>query len=495
MANELDEAVVEQPSLKQDVKVEKRGACERHVTVTIAAEEIDRYFQKQFDELVPKAEVPGFRIGKAPRSLVENKFRKQIGDQVKGMILMDSLSQVSNGNEFAAIGEPDLDFDAVDLPDAGALTYEFNIEVRPEFELPNWRGLELERPEHEFKDAEIERSVDEFFTRATTAHLVPVDEPVAVGDFVVIRLVSRVDGKILSESDEETIQVRPRLVLSDASIDDFQQRIVGKRSGEKLEFELQISEFAENEALQGKPVMLELEILDVKRHDRGDRQAALGALGGMGEDDVRRYVRGEMQRRLEYQQRQQLRNQISRLLTESAEWELPQGLLRRQSRRELERAVMEMHSSGLSDSEVQARENLLRQDVLQRTATMLKEHFILERIAEEEKVEDKPEDYDREIARIAAQRNESPRKIRARLEKSGQMDTLRNMIVEQKVIELIESHAKFKKVPYASGETAEVVGIDFFAGGEFVSDIPTAQHDPSANEPFLQKYGDKKERG
>lgn len=494
MSNELEQAVVEQPTLKQEIKIEKRSACERHVTVTVAAEEIDRYFQKQFDELVPKAEVPGFRTGKAPRTLVENKFRKQISDQVKGMILMDSLSQVSNGNDFAAIGEPDLDFDAVNLPEHGPLTYEFNIEVRPEFDLPNWRGLELERPEHEFSETEIERAVDEFFARTTEAHLVPVDAAIAADDYIVVRFKSTADGRVLAESEEETIQVRPKLVLSDAIVEDFATRVVGKRGGDKISIATRISEFAENEALQGQPIELEVEILDVKRYDRSNRQTALETFGNLSEADIRKMVLSAMQNRLGYQQRQRLRQQISRLLTESANWELPPGLLRRQSRRELERAVMEMRSSGLSENEIQARENLLRQDVLQRTETLLKEHFILERIAEEEKVTDSPADYDREIERIAAQRNESPRRIRARLEKTGQMDTLRNMIVEQKVIELIESHAKFKKVPYESADTVEVVGVEFFAAGQVEHDIPTAQHDPSAHDPFLEKYGDKKDR-
>ena len=492
MANDLDQEVVEQPKLKQDVKIEKRGACERHVTVTIPRDEIERYFEKQFDDLVPKAEVPGFRPGKAPRTLVENKFRKQIGDQVKGTILMDSLSQVSSGDEFAAIGEPDLDFDGVILPDDGPLTYEFNIEVRPEFDLPNWKGLNLEQPEHEFSEAEVDRAVDEFYGKFS--QLSPVDEPARHGDYIVVNITSRHDGKVVSKTEEETIQIRNKLILSDATLEDFDQWVVGKSAGESVSSEITISEFSDNQELQGKVVSLEIDILDVKRVDPGDRSKVLERIGFSTDEQLRDMVRNGMQSRLQYQRRQQLRNQISQLLTESATWELPPALLRRQSRRELERAVMEMRSSGLGEDEIQTRENVLRQNVLKRTETLLKEHFILERIAEEEHVQDSPEDYDREIARIAVQRNDSPRRVRARLEKSGQMDTLRNMIVEQKVIELIEENATFKSVPYDSADTADFFGIEFFAGGNVASEIPTAQYDPTANDSFQEKYGDRKER-
>ncbi len=144
MNTETSEVAVdeEKTKLNLSVDVKETSACERHVTVTVPREDIERYFSKQFDDLVPKAEVPGFRIGKAPRKLVEKKFRKQLSDQVKGSILMDSLTQVSETEDFSAISEPDLDFEQVNIPEEGDLTYEFNIEVRPEFDLPNWKGVE-----------------------------------------------------------------------------------------------------------------------------------------------------------------------------------------------------------------------------------------------------------------------------------------------------------------------------------------------------------------
>ncbi len=130
-----NENEVEDPQEKKElnlsVDVKEVSACERHVTVTIPREDIERYFEKEFDELVPKAEVPGFRTGRAPRALVENKFRKQISDQVKGTILMDSLSQIGDTQDYSAINEPNLDFDQVNIPDEGDMTYEFFLEVRP----------------------------------------------------------------------------------------------------------------------------------------------------------------------------------------------------------------------------------------------------------------------------------------------------------------------------------------------------------------------------
>ena len=173
-------------------------------------------------------------------------------------------------------------------------------------------------------------------------------------------------------------------------------------------------------------------------------------------------------------------------LTESADWELPPDLLRRQSKRELDRSVMELRSSGFGEDEIIARENRLRKNILERTERLLKEHFILERIAEEEDVQESPEDYDVEIARLAAQQNDSPRRIRARIERQGQMDSLRNMIIERKVIEMITEAAKVDATPYKTDEEETTTAINFFvAGGGAGEAIPEAKYeDGGPSEPL-----------
>ena len=133
-----DEA--EPQKLNLSIKVDSPSACQRHVTVTIPREDIERYFDKAFSELMGTAAVPGFRAGRAPRKLVEARFRKDVGDQVKGSLLMDSMTQVTEDEKFSAISEPDFDPLAVEVPDEGPMTFEFDLEVRPEFDLPEWKG-------------------------------------------------------------------------------------------------------------------------------------------------------------------------------------------------------------------------------------------------------------------------------------------------------------------------------------------------------------------
>ena len=186
-------------------------------------------------------------------------------------------------------------------------------------------------------------------------------------------------------------------------------------------------------------------------------------------------MKSELERQLAYRQSQSVRQQITGLLTESANWDLPPDLLKRQAHRELERSVMELRSSGFSDEQIRAHVNTLRQNSARSTATALKEHFILERIAEEEGFEASDDDYDAEIAMMAMQSGDSPRSVRSRIEKRGLMDALRNQIVENKVIQLITENATIKDIPHKTTEET-TSAIDFAVGGRPKADIPDAQH-------------------
>lgn len=465
----------ETQKLNLALDVKEVSACQRHVTVTIPREDIERYYQKQFDELAPKAEVPGFRIGRAPRNLIESKFRKQVGEQVKGSLLMDSLTQISDDEDFSAISEPELDYEQVNIPDEGPLTYEFDIEVRPEFDMPNYKGIKATQPEHEFTDADIDDQINRMASQFSD--MVPVDEAVAEGDVIICNLTSTLDGKTIASDEEVQVTVLPTLSLTDGVVEGFDKLMVGAKAEETKNTTVEVSEFADNEELQGKTLDLAIEVLDVKRIEKQTAEQVAEKMGIESVDELKNLIRQSLDERLKYAQRETLRDQITAWLTESATWELPPELLKRQSRRELSRNVMEMRSSGFSEQEIRARENSLRQNILEKTERLLKEHFILERIAEEENIEDTPQDYDLEIAKVAVQMNDSPRRVRARLERNGQMDSLRNMIIERKVIDLITDQAEISATEYDLQKKQEVEAINFTASAKKATDIPEAKYD------------------
>lgn len=481
---EPEETEEEAQKLDLSIEVASPSACQRHITVTIPRAEIDRYYDKAFSELMETANVPGFRSGRAPRKLIEARFRKDVTDQVKGSLLMDSMTQITEDEKFAAISEPDFDPTAVEVPEAGPMKFEFDLEVRPEFDLPEWKGLSIERPTHEFTNKDIDRRLERVL--ASHGRLVPFDGPASSGDYISCNLTFKNGAVELATSKEEIIRIRPVLSFRDGKIEGFDKLMKGVKAGETRQTNAKLTSDAPNESLRGQEITAIFEVLEVKKLELPElTPELLKDLGDFdSEAELRDAIKEDLERQLEYHRQQQARRQVTAALTVSANWQLPPELLRRQSRRELERAVLELRRNGFSDAEIRAYENDLRQNSAASTARALKEHFILERIAEDQKFDATPEDYQDEVALIAAQSGDSVRRVRARIEKQGLMDALRNQIIERKVIDLVLSHAKFKDVPYKP-EGSDTEAIDQSAGGEEPEDaaIPEAKH-PGEAEPL-----------
>lgn len=477
--------------LQIDVKVDVTSTCERHVVVSIPRAEVERYRQEAFNEVSPKAELPGFRAGKAPRKLVESRFKEQVGEQVKSTLVMDSLQQITEGDHFSAISEPDFDYDAVELPAEGDFKYEFKIEVRPDFDTPKWEGLALDRPTCELNDKHVDEHLSRTLKRFMTGEA--VDGPIEMGDNVTLSATFTLDGKEVSSFDEEDAVVAKQLKFGDAVVEGFDKLIVGKSEGDEFSTTVTMSEDAAIVDMRGKEVSAKFHIIEAKRIQVDEiGPATLDQLGFDDTDELRAFVRAELERQFEYHQQQALRKQIVDQLTKDANWELPESLVRRQTNRELQRMVLELQRSGFNQQQVNSYLNTARMNARESTIHALREHFVLEKIAEDLKVEPSAEDYDKEIQLIAEQNDTSARRIRARLEKSGQMDAIRNQIIERQVIERIVEAGKVKDQEDTSflKSDPEASDINFSIAGDY-SDIPEAKHDNEAVTPGALKLPEK----
>ncbi len=476
----IGEEELKQP-LEIDVAVDVESTCERHVVVTIPASEVVRYRQKSFDEVAPKAELPGFRAGKAPRKLVESRFREQVDEQVKNSLVMDSLQQVTEGDYFSAISEPDFDFDVIELPTEGDFRYEFRIEVRPDFETPKWEGLKLTRPVCELTQDHIDQHLAKTLARFMPGEA--VDGEAQLGDMITLNAHFSHEGKELHSFEQETVRLREKLSFGDAVLENFGSLLSGKKEGDKVECKVKISDSAANEELRGQEVDGELEIHEIRRIEIDEISSSmLESLGFDDTEELREFVKGELQKQFEYHQQQSLRKQIVEQLTKGADWDMPESLVRRQTNRELQRLRLELQRSGFNQEQINSYLNASRINAQNSTVQALREHFVLEKIAEDLEIEADSKDYDREIELIAEQSDTSPRRVRARLEKSGQMDAIRNQIVERLVIEKIteagnvsdENDTSFLKTESDTSDIAIAIA------GEF-DDIPEAKHDEGAS--------------
>src|SRR5262249_25404267 len=128
-------------TLPQKVEISDVGPCKKHVKVTVERKAIDERFEEKFKELMKdaSAQVNGFRPGKAPRKVVERRYKTSVAEQVRTEVLMASLEQLATENQISPLSPPDIDPEKLEIPEEGDFVYEFDVEVRPEFELPNYK--------------------------------------------------------------------------------------------------------------------------------------------------------------------------------------------------------------------------------------------------------------------------------------------------------------------------------------------------------------------
>ncbi|MEI8211019.1 MAG: trigger factor [Planctomycetota bacterium] len=482
-------SVETEPNTKLDLKLQinQPGACQRHVVVTIPRAELDRYFRKAYDEIAPRADLPGFRAGKIPRKLLESRFKKTVADQVKSNLVMDSLQQITEGGEFSAISEPDMDYGAVNLPEAGDFTFEFNIEVRPEFSTPAWEGLELTKTEYTLTEDEVERQLVRTLERVTPGEA--WDGEARMGDRLVINAEFAVDGKRISGLDEELITLRPKLSFADSTVDNFGDLFVGAKEGTTGETSFNILDTSLNESLRNAVVHATFDIVEIRRVNvEGLSTTQLAELGFDSTEELRDFVRAELHRQAEYHQNQLLREQIVEKLIAGANWELPPGLVRRQADRELQRRVLELRRSGFNDDQIRSVVNSMRRNIEDLTKGALREHFVLEKIGEALSIEPSEEEYDAEIKLIAEQGDSSPRQVRAKLERTGQMDAVRNQILERIVIRRITEAAKVTTAPGDSilKSDPEEFAVEFLVAPVSQS-LPEAKYDEAPEDKASDK--------
>lgn len=447
--------------LNQEVEIKDVGPCKKHIKVSVSAEDIGSRMSEHFKTLVKDSAVAGFRPGKAPRKIVERRFSREIGEQVKNEILLASLEQLAEDHDIAPLSPPELNPAAITIPESGPMVYEFEVEVRPQFDLPAYKGLKLIRYTHTFTPEEIETQTKTFLEPLGKKED-KKDPKAAEGDFLTIDAIINDGENKIGEIKDLEIRVNKQLAFRDGVAEKFLEQVSGAKPGDIRKIDIKLSSVVANEAMAGKVVEGTVTIKAVKELLLPEiTEETLGLFGFKNAGQLTELSESVLSRRLEYQQRQSARSQVLEQIAGSSNWDLPQDLLRRQAKKTLARRVMEMQSNGLSDNEINARVRLMQQDVLQNTALALKEHFVLQKIAEVEKLEVSDDDIEMEIEHIARQNDESPRRVRARFEKEDLIEALAVEVIERKSLDLILDSAEYTEKKLEGGtedlqtETAE----------------------------------------
>jgi len=468
--------------LKQTVEISDVGPCKKHVKITVDRDAIDERFKEKFDELLKdrSAAVPGFRPGKAPRKYVERKFKPAVSEDVRREVLMASLQQLAEDSNIAPLAPPELEPEQLEIPEEGPFVYEFDVEVRPEFDLPDYKGIKLKKPVRKFTDVDI--TAEQRRLLEPQGSLVPKEGKnvkVEPNDIIVCDLVTVDGNKELNKATEVRVRVEKRLALSDGVAENFAKQIAGAKVGDVRDVDLKLAETVADQSLKGKTVKGRFTIKDIKVIRLPElTPGLLEQYGVHNEAQLQELIATSLERNLEYQQRQYARQQILQQVAQKVKFDLPRDLIIRQATRTLQRRVMEMRSAGMTDQQIESRMTVLRQNVLQSTAVSLMEHFVLQKIAEAEKIEIEDSDIDAEIHRIAAQSGESFRRVKAQLERDEMIEALATDLLERKALDVVLNNAVYEEVEIKPEEVeGEVATVETQAvPGEMVE--PTVEEEP-----------------
>jgi trigger factor len=431
--------------LSLTVEINDAGPCRKKIHVVVPAADIASLRDLAVGDFSEKAQVPGFRPGRVPRGLVESRFRRELGDELKQRVLVQSLEQLTEDNNLDPIDEPDMDVESIEIPEDGDFEYSFEVEVRPDVSLPDFSTLTLERPSREISDDDVQSYIDrmllDYGEKQDSA------DPANVGDSLTASIEFRYQDTTVQEISGLSLRIQPTLQFQDGELTEFDALMQGVVAGDTREATLTVSAEAENIPMRGETVQAVFTVTEVKTFQPATLDAALlDRIGVESEESLRDEVRQTLERQVTYRQRQTVREQLLSEITDSGDWDLPEELVMKQVENALHREVLEMQQAGYSSREIQTRENEMRQQSVSTTRKAMKEHFVLDKIATEEDIVVTNQDIEMEIMMMSFQSGETPRRMRARLVKTGVMENLEAQIRERKAVDVALEKAQYEEV-------------------------------------------------
>jgi len=432
--------------------VDAGPACKR-ITVTVPAAAVDARLESGFGNLQGEAQLPGFRKGKAPKQLLQKRFGESLLQETTQQLLSEHFSKAIEDNKLRPIGEPTFPegAKAPQLTRGQPFIFTLEVEVAPEFTLPNTDGIAVQKPIFEISDehvhAEIRRQGYRFGTpERITGPFQPLDRMLTTAK------AWKNDEKEPFFNMEKALVVVPDVVdegkgaLLGLLVEDLGKHLEGHKVGDVIEITTKAAANHEREDLRGATIQFELRFDDADRITPLDAKTLAERMGLDTEENLRGQVRLMLERKRDGEQRSAEREQVSRFLLDAVDFPLPERMSQGQMTRNLEMARMDMLQRGVEPEQAETRLAEIRHETDANTKRRLKLFFMLTRIAEEQSIQVSEAEVNGRIAAIAAQRGVAPAQVRQDLEKAGRINELALSIREQKVLDRILEKAVFTDV-------------------------------------------------
>jgi len=435
-------------TVSNTIKVEDIGPCRKRISVEIPAEAVTDQMELAFGSVANEVTIPGFRKGHAPRRLVEKRFGDHVKDETRSRLVGQAYEEAVQQNELKVLGQPPAEvFEGIVVEPGQPVNFEVEVEVMPEFELPELKGIKVLKPDSTLPEGLVDEEIKKISINEGS---LDEREDSDRGDYLTGNAVMtdsdgtehyNIEGAVVQIPDEGD----EGMILG-VIVPNFAKQVGTPKEGDKVSVKLTGPENHEVEALRGKDLTVEYEITKVYRIVPAVISDLVAKYGFNDEEQLQEMVTNQLQQRAEVQQQAVMRQQIVKHLADEANFELPEGLTTQQAARNLERRRMELMYRGVNPAEIEQQMAELRSASTENAKSELKQFFILNKAAEELNVQIQEQEINARVVQMAAQQGKRPEQLIDELQKSGQAQTLVQQVREHKTMDQILNDAEIEEI-------------------------------------------------
>lgn len=428
-----------------EVTVKELEGCRRMLEITVPSEEPDKAYQDMLNEFRRSLQVPGFRKGKVPASVIEQRFGKELTHEVIEKLVPKALGEAIEKEGLRPVEQPVRD--DVQYTQGQPLKIVASFEVQPKVELEAYTGLEIKIDPKEYKVAkkDVDEQLEQLQERSATFETVELVRPVQDDDYVVLDLRGEPAGDNAVPWKREDIT----LAITDPKEDGgFSKNLIGIQTGGKKEFTVEYPKDFDDEVLAGTKVKYEVEVKQIKKK-------ILPALDDEFAKDLGQFenldaLREEVEKQLEAEKQRQRRNDIERglidiMIEKNPEFDLPQVMVQRELARIENELRRDMMNRGINPDHMGFDWNEFKNNAREQAEWNVRRILLLDNVADKEKVEVTTKDIRAEIDAIAASYQQDPKELRRQMLEDGRFEAIGEHLRDHKSMEWLVENNKIKE--------------------------------------------------
>ncbi|HKY44953.1 MAG TPA: trigger factor [Pyrinomonadaceae bacterium] len=434
------------------------SSTRKEINIEIEPAEVRSAFDRISEKYSKGANVPGFRPGHAPTSVVRARYKGEIRAEVLRELLPEAVNNAIVEHSLPAVTEPEVEFDNTqDLNPASedALKLRVKVEVLPEIQLDTYKGLEATRRKRTITDADVEKIVDGL--RDGAASLQPVEDRASeLGDTVTINA----RGNYVDEPEAEEVKVNDvEVVLGGPGVmEEFTENLTGVKPDDTRSFTVEYPANYNTQGLAGKKIAYVAEVTAVRRKELPELDDEWAkSLGGDFDsvDALKAKVREDLEARAAAESERRLHDDLLRSLIEANKFEVPQSLVEQQTNHRLEGVARQMMSRGIDPRRQELDWDGAREELRVQAEGDVRVTMLLEKIATAENITVSDEEVEAEIESFANASRQPKEQVRAALTKEGGDRSIAHRVRNRKALDLLIEHARITDAEWTEEKEAE----------------------------------------